>query len=357
MKKHLIAVAVAAAVAAPAMAQNVSLSGLIDMGYGMADAPGANQPNTARVATNGSATTAILITGSEDLGGGMRANFRYEMNPDFQGGTGLAAATGANGYNFVGLSGGFGDVKVGRLNTPTLAAWGIGQVFGTALGGGYSTAVGGIFTRYTAATTGVHTAPTRFNNAIEYSTPTLNGLQGRFLMVPKNENGAAASTSNRPAVTDIGLSYAAGPLNLMFAQQEVKNGSIAEATSDPLNGVLGATADAKNKLQTIAGSYALGNLTLRAARFSEKTTVATARDLQGFVIGARYAQGALAYTANYGKSDDGTTANVDRRIIGVGVDYSLSKRSTIYGRYVTADNNTNSSTDDTTNGIDRKSVV
>ena len=34
MKKHLIAAAVAAAVAVPAMAQNVSLSGVIEASYG-----------------------------------------------------------------------------------------------------------------------------------------------------------------------------------------------------------------------------------------------------------------------------------------------------------------------------------
>ena len=33
MKKHMIAAAVAAAVAAPVMAQNVSVYGVIDMGY------------------------------------------------------------------------------------------------------------------------------------------------------------------------------------------------------------------------------------------------------------------------------------------------------------------------------------
>lgn len=360
MKKHVIAASLAAAfsasISAPVLAQNVSLSGLVDLGYGTVNAPGVTSASGPRVAQNGSATTAILITGSEDLGGGMRANFRYEMNPDFTGGTGLVASTtntsggAGNGYNFVGLSGQWGEIKLGRLNTPTLAANGIGNVYGTALGGGYATAVGGVFTRYTSGTNQNHTAPTRFNNAVEYTSPTFNGAQARLLYVP--QIGTAGGTAQRPGVTDIGLSWATGNLNLMAAQQRIENGANAAAASDPTNGLLGGIANASSTLTTLAGNYTMGNVRVMGMRFTDKSSAdgLAGTDYSGYILGVRYTQGAMAYSANVGVSDDGKTSNVDRRITAAGFDYSLSKRSNIYGRYVIADANTNSNTDDSTNG-------
>ena len=120
---------------------SVTLSGLVDIGYGSVNAPanalGVQTGDIKRVAQNGSATTNITIGGVEDLGGGMKALFRYEMNPDFVSGSGLtggagatsgagavAIGNGANGYHFVGVEGAFGKVLFGRLNTGSLAAWG-----------------------------------------------------------------------------------------------------------------------------------------------------------------------------------------------------------------------------------------
>jgi len=147
MKKSLIAIAALASVSAYAQS-TVTITGVFDLGYRQVAAPFST--STKGGFQNGTATSAILLQGEEDLGGGLKANFRYEINPDLTAGAGLSGnvlasgttsamgshgstnyvrtSNGANGYNFVGVSGGFGGVKFGRLNTGTLATWGIGSI-------------------------------------------------------------------------------------------------------------------------------------------------------------------------------------------------------------------------------------
>jgi len=124
MKKSLIAIAALASVSVYAQS-TVTITGVFDLGYRQVAAPFST--STKGGFQNGTATSAILIQGEEDLGGGLKANFRYEINPDLTAGAGfsgnvLASGTtnamgshgstnyvrtsnGANGYNFVGVSG------------------------------------------------------------------------------------------------------------------------------------------------------------------------------------------------------------------------------------------------------------
>jgi predicted porin len=362
-------------VSGAAFAQSsVTISGLIDIGYGSVNAPanalGVQTGDISRIAQNGSGTTAIVIGGVEDLGGGMKALFRYEMNPDFVSGSGLtggagatsgagatAIGSGANGYQFVGVEGGFGKVLFGRLNTGSLAAWGAGSTFGTALGSGYASN-GNIYTRYSAATGNYNnTAPTRFNGAVEYTTPVMSGLSARLLYVPQaNESGlgtdvACASAacaaagpatsigSNRAGVSDISVAYSAGPLNVVAARQTVKVGANAmSALANPTGAATGT-----NELTTIGANYNLGFATVRGGFWTE--TVGTTVDTAGYQLGASYPMGAITLHASMASSNDKTAANVDKKILGLGADYALSKRSNVYARYENRDANKNSAAD------------
>lgn len=76
MKKHLIALAVAGAVAAPAFAQNVTIYGTIGGGYLSTETSSAT---TSAVDNNDSlSSTGWGLKGTEDLGGGMKAMFQLE---------------------------------------------------------------------------------------------------------------------------------------------------------------------------------------------------------------------------------------------------------------------------------------
>ena len=387
----------------------MTISGVLDAGYRSVNAPAGVGADTSGGFQNGTATSAIILSGTEDLGGGMRALFRYEINPDFVGGSGLSGnaissaaggvttSNGANGYNFVGIStADMGAVRFGRLNTASLGAWGVGSVFGTALGSGFGTN-GNMYTVNSAATNNFNqTAPTRFNGAVEYTSPTINGFTARALYVPKVDNTGAGSTeaasggfagTNRVGVTDFGLAYAKGPLNVAVAQQKHRYGanpvstvvtpgggaSVNGATGTSSAVVAAATAtaipNATYTLNTLAANYTMGATTVFAARWTEEQTASAATstklDAVGTMIGARHIMGAFTFMGSYAKRDDKsvdnftqpagaanggavTYANADRKILGLGVDYALSKRTAIWARYQSIDPNTNRSGVNTT---------
>jgi len=382
MKKSLIAIAALASVSAYAQS-TVTITGVFDLGYRQVAAPFST--STKGGFQNGTATSAILIQGEEDMGGGLKANFRYEINPDLTAGAGFSGnvlasgnssamasngtanyvrtSNGANGYNFVGVSGGFGGVKFGRLNTSTLATWGIGSVFGTALGSGYSTN-GNIFTRDSSSTSNFNqTAPTRFNNAIEYISPTMNGLTGRILYVPKVDGDGTGGTDsttatlpgvNRVGVTDMGLAYNNGPLNLGYSIQSHKYPTtLNHALVSP--GGSSAVVGGDYKLSSLAANYTIGNLTLYAVQWNEVQQVvastAVKLDATGNILGAKYAlNGEVDLMINQGKRNDKSTtdsttafSNRDQKILGLGVDYKLSKRTALWARYENKDPDTNRS--------------
>jgi len=270
-----------------------------------------------------------------------------------------------------------GAVRLGRLNTATLGTWGVGSVFGTALGSGWGTN-GNMFTVNSASTNNFNqTAPTRFNGAVEYTTATINGFTGRLLYVPKVDNTGPGSTdaasggfagTNRAGVTDIGLAYSKGPLNVAAAQQKHKYGANAINTvvtpgggaSVATGGTTTSVAGATYTLNTLAANYTMGATTLYAMYWTEKqdTSAATAvpLDAVGTQLGARHISGPWTFMAAYSKRDDKSTvdrtattsnavtySNADRTTLGVGVDYALSKRTAIYARFQSVDPNTNRS--------------
>ena len=134
--------AIAAATAAlfmstPVLSQSsVTLYGTLDSGVLSMSNYSAGTGYLPTAAHNGSAVKAKDgglgasnwgMRGTEDLGGGLRANFQLQGNLNStNGGTGGANATGSTSFfnqlSVVGLSGGFGEVKLGRQFSPAAYA-------------------------------------------------------------------------------------------------------------------------------------------------------------------------------------------------------------------------------------------
>ena len=372
MKKTLVALAALASVSAFAQS-SVTISGVIDSGYKTVDTTG-TKGDTKGMASNGTATTVLTLAGTEDLGKGLKANFKMQLTPDFLTGNGVASSTvmqasgtaTADGQNlvgnaqevFVGLQGNFGQVKVGRVNTNALDAWGVGSVTGTALGSGYGSN-GNIFTRYSssAPVSGYQTAPTRFNNAIRWESNSINGFSGSIFFVPKvNTTGGtvasvttstAAVSTNRQGVTDLGLKYSNGPMNLMYASQKISTGSLGIVDAVAVSGAAAIAANGNNTVNIFSGNYNLGATTVYAATWTEKgdgTVVTT--NATGTMAGVKYNMGQIDLLATTGKNRDNTSSGVHKRVSGYGADYNLSKNTALYGRYESR--NSDSTTADTT---------
>ncbi len=358
----------------------MTISGLVDTGYASVNGPATNG-DISGLRANNSATTVLTFAGTEDLGNGLAANFLFQLTPDFLAGNGVQGGTtnntaGDGAYNtaignaqqaFVGLSSKtLGQIKLGRVNSNALEAWGVGSVFGTALGSGYGSN-GNIFTRYStsAVVSAYQTAPTRFNNAIRYESPVFNGLSGSVLYVPQNNvaggtvttDDSTAKSTNRQGVSEYGLKYTNGALNVAYANQKIEAGDLGTVALVSNTGATALDANKSNKLSILSANYTIGATKVFAATWTEKQDTSTAVDTSGRMIGVSYNMGATTLLASMGSSNDKTTANVDKKVRGIGADYALSKRTNAYVRYESRDANKNSSTDDSTNGTTKVTAV
>jgi len=208
MKKTLIALAVGSAFAAPAAFADVTLSGSINAGPayvhsgdGSTNAVNAINAtgNTAQTGTGVSAINTnysnITIGSLEDLGGGLKLDFAYQLTANFQSSTN--AATNRNSH--IGLVGdSWGGIWYGTNENlyesyyytvdPLDGAAGLGgnlQVLGTPGYGNVfdnpgadASACGAVGANGTAAGSGCAGFYRRDSNSIWYNSPNFNGFSG-----------------------------------------------------------------------------------------------------------------------------------------------------------------------------------
>jgi len=129
MKKNLIALAVAGVIAAPAAAMaDATVYGKLHASYGSVSEDITDYDAIALR----SHSSRLGVKGSEDLGGGLSANYQleWEVDPFGDGNTNFGQLGAAGGDNlerrnqWIGLKGGFGEVRVGRHDTPLKMAQG-----------------------------------------------------------------------------------------------------------------------------------------------------------------------------------------------------------------------------------------
>ncbi len=299
MKKHLLAIAVASAVAVPAMAQ-VSISGRIDTSIGRyEDSAG---KSTTKIDSDLVTTNQIIINGSEDLGGGLKASFSI-VSP---------FASDANStFNFggrgatVSLSGGFGSIDLGR--SP-------GNLANSIMA---SSVVGNIGN--------LGTVQARPNNSINYSSPNMGGFTVRVL---HSLGGETDPTTG--AQTEISLSYSAGPLLVRLSRNDYD-----------LVGSFGNGDETQAQLD-----YNFGVAKLNARYRKQTSETSAAQSLKRFGVGVEVPLGSgLSAVADYQDWDNNTTVNSDMTRLAFGLIKTLSKRTNVYAMYV-SDNQDNAALKD-----------
>jgi len=363
MKKQFIAMAVAAAFAAPVMAQNVSISGNLDMGYkGMdnkTDTLARKQAGTG----NNSSTSTLTISATEDLGGGMKAEM--QLGSDLSDGAmNKSTQVMLQGQSYLGVTGGFGTIRAGNVNSKALDASLASQPFGTAIGGGYSGdfsrlsrgGVNGDFTSTATGTSGLGVAEGEVNNAgtgasgarvvranrtLAYTSPSFSGFQVGYSNVAKNGNNGT-SNANVVGADEYAVSYSGNGLNVVAAQYTISTGSTT----------FGLTANEKLRHNLVGANYAISNaLTIYAGMTTSKNSFAVkTADSASRNVALKYnVDSKIALMANVLKVDNKLAGNSDRNLTGLGADYSLSKRTTAYARYETGDNDKSSTAGKFTN--------
>jgi predicted porin len=261
------------------------------------------------IRNNSQGTSQITFKGTEDLGGGLKANFLLEN--DFDAGkdarNGVASAVPASNANFgslggeqfLNLEGGFGKIALGAPNTPSLFSQSQNP-FGTKIGSGFAL---------------VNSGKVRNNNTVMYSTPTVAGFTAHVAYSNKTKDTASVTTT--ADITDAGLFYANGPLDIKLTNYKVAATPAAASKTD----------------NNVTAAYDLGVAKIGAAMFTQKQTGLV--DASGYAVFATVPMSAsLNLLANYGQNNSKLASNQDSKISAVGVKYTLSKMTSVYARYV-----------------------
>ncbi len=300
----------------------MTLSGLLDVSYHTISGSATTAATKAQsVGTSvGSATSNITFNAVEDLGGGMRAQAFYSIDPRT-----FVNDGGALGRHesYVGITGGLGQIRLGSINTASLGAFGASSPLGTATGSAFAwieSASGGAV---------------RFNRSVRYDTRNVNGFAASITYAPGNDDASTAAGGATPIgqeVTDVGLTYSKGALNVAFSslQRSAVTGGTASQVKSTYN-VLAANYT-MGALRVFAG-YGDGDKSSQAPATVNIVNTTGGLDSKVTRVGASYAMGAVTLLGQYATAEIGTGANNKRTATGLRADYALSKRTVAYGAY------------------------
>jgi len=373
MKKHILAAAVATAVAVPALAQNVTMSGLVDVGHGQSKIDvGANSTKFANTgAASGWSTSTIVFTATEDLGGGLKATAVVSSFYD-SGSTSpsnAAADAAQTAYNTIGgrdrfirLEGGFGGLQIGRF-TPAInglctyaCAGGTNNTAGTIDSGGADLVNGTLGGRKAAIIAGANGATTAkafgaagaaVDNAAnmehqsgvyEYTTPTQSGFNAQLTYIHGKVDNSVDVGMDKATQYGIRFNYTAGPLAMSLANAERKT---------EIEGAAAANNDkTKSTINWFGASYDLGVAKLFYSHGQRKDKLtdgvaaeASLSQIKANTFGVQVPMGATTLTASMyeGEDDNTDAANDERDLSGYQLTarYTLSKRTAAYIAYGT----------------------
>lgn len=324
MKKSLLALAILGAFAGVAQAQTqVTIYGIADVG--IAYDKGANPAGSTTSLVSGQQNGSRLgFMGTEDLGGGLKANFKLENGYNIDSGSAAQGGLLFGRAAYVGLSGNFGAVNAGRQDAPIYNTLDSLDPFGANLGADI--------------TKSFFAAGLRTNNTIKYSTPDglLHGVKATLAYTFGEQ--ANSTTSGR----QIGFSssYNAGPLMVALAYHDVNNETATAPTA------------ASTKATLLGATYNFGVAKLHAAYDWEKVPVGTTadKDRNHYMVGVSAPVGGQGTVlADYiRRSDDGV--NMNAKQYAIGYTHALSKRTGLYTSYTRTVNDSASALNVTTAG-------
>jgi GBP family porin len=325
MKKTLLAIAALAASTAAMAQSSVTLYGVADLSIESVK----GDKSVTRVTSGNYNTSRFGLKGTEDIGGGLKANFALESGVSFD--------TGVQGPNnrfwdrasWVGLAGSFGDVRLGRIDTA------IGDVAGVVSGGGPQA-----YDPLRVISVRASNKLRRTDNAVTYVAPVL--VPGLTTTLQYSTAAGDASSTGTPGAETVGdnngksfglsLKYAAGPLSAGVGYINLKDNS--------------ATAgDQKANATIVYGGYDLG--VAKAIVYYDTETnpsAATSGAKRVGVLGTTVSapispEFTVVVGGALGRNVSGLTAGTDNvEILTLKGLYTLSKRTTLYAQVANVNN-------------------
>jgi predicted porin len=292
-----------------------------------------------RVSSNSS---RLGVRGREDLGGGLFAIYQIEsgVNPDA--GSGALASRDS----FVGLTGGFGTVRMGIMDTPFKESGGLTDRFkGTGLADeGAIAALGGSANGFSR----------RQGNALRYDTPNLSGFSAELQYGIVNETPAAGAKQDTTMTG--AFRYRKNPLAVTLAFEQHRN----------------FVQGRRDLAWRLGGKYDFGQFDVGVAYTHMKYSLAAGTVTRGglsasagFKLSAASFISARYFNAQEGKGSapNGTTVLGDAGTllyrgpdsgatqISFGLEHNLSKRTQLYAYFVRISNDSNANYRFGTNGL------
>jgi len=309
MKKKLLMAAVGAALVAGPMvaahAAGATLYGHFHMSMDRYD----NDVNEEGMMANNS--SRFGIKGDEDFGGGLKGIYQVESGI-------FAADEGTGGFGatlrntFVGFSGGWGTVKIGRHDTPY-------KDLGRKLDN-FNEQVGDM--RNLIGNKGAYDK--RISNMVRYDSPNFSGLTAAVQHSSNDGSDLAGNTVNKD--NSVGLNWTAGPLFLGAAWNETGN----TGSNNDTTGI------------RLAGAYTMNDFTFGLFWETLSDIAGTSgadRDAMGFV--AAMTMGNNKFKFHWLDADElSNAANTGGDMWAIGVDHMFSKTALVYLNYASVGNDT-----------------
>ncbi|KQP23270.1 porin [Pseudorhodoferax sp. Leaf267] len=322
MKKTLIALAVLAASGAAMAQSSVTLYGVLDIGVGkLKDGKwGLNNGDAGYGGTPDgfNSTSVIGFRGTEDLGGGLKANFNLQTG-------GLDLSTGGTSLAFsreawVGLeSGSFGAIQLGRSSSIGAKVMGAYDFNGTSYSSALDRAGISAVTWYGSS---------RRSSQIQYASPNFGGVVVRAGFTPKGDEGGVQGVGVPDTAKNrysLGATFANGPLSVSaIAETKQREGlrtAYAIGASYDLSVVKIAATYNRREAEGIDGYNTFSNGT--AGNGGQNAGG------KGWTVGVVAPLGAANVGVQYARNTD-----ADIKALELFANYALSKRTRVYVDFV-----------------------
>lgn len=302
--KKLIVLATLAALPAVALA-DVTISG--DLGVSIVNTNNKDGDKTSENAMNRQ-TGQIVFSGSDDLGNGLKAIWQVANRID---GSGDESNSWGGRDTFVGLQSEFGKIRFGKLSNPTNSGYSRLEPFNEI--SIHGDGVGALGEARTA-------------NTIRFDSANYAGFEFAVSGQMKPEADATVGDGVAEYTSGLGLKYSNGPIKLVYSYAHFQDQDLFAETS---------AANTKTRVHTASAEYALGDLTLGLGYASAKASdnAGSFTKESGWGLTATYAMGNLTPKVSYWKegklSDETGATDGSYRVVSVGADYALSKRTSV----------------------------
>lgn len=326
MKKSLIAIAVVGAFSAPAFAAT-TLYGTLDAA--VVNVSNTNEKSQMTVVSGGLAPSLIGVKGAEDVGDGLNVVYQAEFMLDSQDASSIGSATMAARQKLLGLSGSFGTVAAGYLQT---TGFDFATKFDPTADSSVS-ALQNMTAGHANFLIGSNATATRAQRALAYISPNMSGFSvalnySTALAGLGNAGVSNAKPDQNVTATLVSANYDNGPLAV---------GGVYAATS------VQANTNANEKEYSLGASYDFGAAKLLGTYQSTSNSMAgTAGNTDKiYSLSGVIPAGPGAVVLGYAHANIGTVNDANGTSYTAAYLHNLSKTATLYGALSRTTNGTN----------------